>query len=292
MPALFGDRANGRRLAVGLIAIAILLVVDVVLVALALRAHDAPESPPVPTSSLHPLPSESSSIEPQPEPSESAAPTGLRLLSAVSSTVAWRAEAGACGQQGSVELTTDGGRTWAPSTLDPAGPVLALEPNADGRRGLVVVADAGCEPIVQRTFTGGLGWELAPDQAVGSYVTPQGDVTLDGTSIDAPCEEPQAATASGGGVVLCAGVAQARTSSGGWVPVAQDVTAIGPADGGVAVALRSAEGCEGITVGVIRAGALQSVCTDIPTDVPIAVSEGGTDQVWAWVGDLLEVVEL
>lgn len=290
---MFGDRANGRRLALGLVAIAVLLVVDVVLVVFALRAHNAPDSAPLPTASQQFLPaSESLSTEPQPEPSEPVAQTGSRLLSAVSSTVAWRAEMGACGQPGSVELTIDAGETWAPSTLEPAGPVLALEPNVDGRRGLVVVADAACEPVVQRTFTGGSGWELAPDQALGSYVTPQGDVTLRGTSIDAPCDDPQAVTASGGGVVLCAGVAQALTSSGSWVPVAQEVTAIGPAEGGVAVALQSAEGCEGMAVGVIRAGALQSACTGIPIDAPVAVSAAATGQVWAWAGDSVEVVEL
>ncbi|MBO1769495.1 hypothetical protein [Agrococcus sp. TF02-05] len=291
MFALFGDRANGRRLALGVIAIAVLLVVDVILIALALRAHDVFESTPLPTGSQRPLPaSESSSTEPQ--PTESGAPTVSRLLSAVSGTDAWRAESGACGQPGAVEMTTDAGETWTPSTLALAGPVLALERNADGSRGFVVVADAACEPTVQRTFSGGLGWELAPDQALGSYVTAQGVVMLDGTSIDAPCEDPQAVTASGGGVVLCAGVAQARTSSGGWVPVAQAVTAIGPAEGGVAVALRSAEGCEGMTVGLIRAGALQSACTAIPIDSPVAVSEGAAGQVWAWVGDALEIVAL
>jgi hypothetical protein len=92
--------------------------------------------------------------------------------------------------------------------------------------------------------------------------------------------------------VLCAGVAQARTTSGGWVPVAQEVTAIGPAEGGVAVALQAADECDGVTVGVIRAGALQSACTEIPAGAPVAVSEGAPGQLWAWVGDSLEIVQL
>ncbi|MCR8669844.1 hypothetical protein NWP09_01600 [Agrococcus sp. HG114] len=292
---MFGDRANGRRLALGLIAVAVLLVVDVILVAVALRAHDVPPSAPGPTGTQQPLlPSGSptSSGAPSPDATAAAEPTGTRLLSAISSTVAWRAEQGACGVPGSIELTTDGGQTWTPADLELEGPVLALEPNADGRRGIVVMADAACEPVVQRTFTGGVGWELAPDQRLGSYVDADGTVTLEGATVDAPCQQPQAVTASGGGVVLCDGVAQARSSSGRWVGVAQDVAAIGSAEGGVAVVLRNAEGCDGMAVGIIRAGALQSACTAIPADASVALSAGAPGDLWVWVGDALEIVEL
>lgn len=301
MRAFFAERRNGRRLALGLIVIAVLLVVDVVLIAFALRANVVPPASVAPPSPAGlPTPIDSQRPDPVAEPSvaspvPSAEPTGsesdvARLLSAVSDTVAWRAEVGRCGDPGTFEVTTDGGATWAAAGLDVQGPVLSLEPNADGTRGLAVVGDSDCEPVVHRTFTAAQGWEVAPEQRAGSYLTPESEVILAGVPVEAPCEDPSAVVGTGGGVVLCGDVAQARTGAGEWVAIADGVVAIGPASSGVAVALRGMEGCDGLAVGTISGGTATTTCTEISDEAVVQVSAAGSF-VWVWNREAVSLEE-
>ncbi|WP_206445676.1 hypothetical protein [Agrococcus sp. KRD186] len=273
MRQLIGQGRNRRRLLLGVIAIAVLLVVDAVLIFWALGAHrqsgelgEAPQTP---------APSESQPVGetsiPAPSGTAETASTSVRLLSAVSGSVAWRAVSGICGEPGSVEVTSDSGRTWTAAGLQVQGEVLSLEPNPDGRRGVAVVGNADCEPVAHRTFTAGVGWEESPDQGIGNCIAPDGQLVLQGQRADSPCDEPVALAGAGGGVVLCDDMAQARTGAGAWVAVAQNVTALGPSSAGVAIAMRS-EACEGLEIGVVTGGETRTTCSDVPADTVVAVS--------------------
>lgn len=296
MRAYFGEGASGRRLALGVGAIVLLLIVDAVLVFFALRAHDAPQGPPSAApappaaASDRPVPATPSS-EPELDEPSGASASASRLLAVAGGGVAWRASMGECGAPGVLEVTVDAGATWSAAGLQIDGPVFALQPNADGARGLAVVGDAQCDPVVHRTFTAAVGWEVSPEQLAGSYLGPAGDVVIAGVEVEAPCESAAAVTGSGGGVVLCGDVAHARTGDGAWVPVAERVIALGPVDRGAAVAMRDVDGCAGITVGIVSGGALLTSCTDIPADAEVAVAaEEGA--VWVWAGDAVTVINL
>ena len=214
-----------------------------------------------------------------------------RLLAAIDDSQAWRATIGACGQPGEFEVTDDGGRTWTRAGLDVAGPVLALEPSSDGRRGIAVVGDDHCAPVAHRTFTAAVGWEEHPEQRVGSYTAPDGQLVLAGAPAPAPCDAASAVTAAGGGVVLCADEALARNNASDWVPIAEGVVAIGAADQGVAVAVSGDASCDGLAVGLVVADALQVTCTAAPANAEVAVSAVG-GQVWVWADDTVEIENL
>ncbi|SFS00402.1 hypothetical protein SAMN04487783_0450 [Agrococcus baldri] len=289
MRRFIDDSQGGRRLLFGLIAIAVLVVIDVVLVALAMRAHDTPPdaaAPPIVSSSAPTTQGATPSATAEEESS-----SRTRMIAAIDGSAAWRAVAGSCLEPGTFEITSDGGATWSPAGLALGATVLALEPRADGQRGLVVVADEQCGPVVHRTFTAGAGWEPSPVQEAGSYVTDQGQLVLAGVAIDAPCDAPSAAVATGDGVVLCADEALARTSGGDWVSVAQGVTAIGPADSGVALVLEGSTDCDGLAAGVVVAGAVQTVCSGASAGAEVAVSAVG-GQVWVWADETVEILSL
>ena len=290
MRTVVGDGHEGRRLLIGAVALLALLVIDIVLVALAMGAHVAPRSAVEPAASTAPAEASSPpSASPTPTPASPAVAT--RLIAAIDGTRAWRATIGTCEEPGAFEITSDGGATWAEAGLQVAGPVFALEPSADGRRGVAVVGDDRCTPVAHRTFTAAVGWEQHPVQQVGSYIAADGQLVLAGTPIPPPCDAAAAVTASGGGVVLCGDGALARNGAGDWVPIAEGVTAVGPADEGVAVAVAGDASCDGFAVGVVVAGALQATCSAAVSDAEVAVS-AVSGQVWVWAGDTVEVVRL
>ena len=293
MRRVVGDGFEGRRLLFGGLALLALLIVDVVLIVLATGAHVAPPAVTGTPAATAPadLPASTPSGSSSPTPTEASPEEATRLIAAVDGTRAWRATVGTCDAPGMFELTSDGGATWAPAGLQVSGPVLALEPSADGRRGIAVVGDSQCAPVAHRTFTAAVGWEQHPEQRVGSYIAPDGQLVLTGAPTPAPCDPVSGVTAAGGGVVLCGTEALARNGAGDWVPIAQGVAAVGPADEGVAVALSGDASCDGLAVGVAVAGALQTACSGAAEDADLAVSAAG-GQVWVWAGDAVEIVRL
>lgn len=283
------DQQHGRRLILGVVTILVLIVVDVALIALALRAHlpvndaagsSAPSLVTSPTPTPAPTePAPTSTIPPAP------AESGDRsmLLHAVSRSGAWRAIQGDCETPGAIEVTSDAGQSWTPAQLEIEGPVFALAPDPDGRAGTVVVGDGECQPVALRTFTSGADWEAAPDQAVGSYITEEGTL-LAGALVDPPCDAPAALVSTGGGVALCDETALARLDDGSWTSVAEGVVAIGPSTAGVAVAMTGPAECDGIAVGTISGGVPSITCSDIAADALVAVSVVGS-VVWVWSND-------
>lgn len=284
-------RGDGRGFMVGSIAIVLLLVIDAVLIWFAAHAHEVPGEPaaahgPASTSSTPPpsaTPTAASAAEPPGE--------AQRLLAAVSESIAWRATTGSCEQPGSIEITTDAGQTWQPAGLELRGEVLALGPAAGGETGVVVVTDERCNPVVMRTFTGGTFWEESPDQAVGSYLAPDGEFIADGRPAAAPCEQPTAFVTSGSEVALCGDVAKHRTAGGDWTDVAGGVIAIGPGTAGVAFAQVGAEGCAGTAIGIISDGQAQTQCSDIPATEAVAVS-AFDNVVWIWSADDVSTITI
>ena len=294
MRRVVGDGFEGRRLLIGSIALLALLIADVVLIVLAMGAHVAPRSPTVPEAST--APAQPPASAPAASPSQTAAEASpavaaTRLLAAIDGTRAWRATIGTCEEPGVFEVTSDGGQTWEQAGLGVAGPVLALEPTSDGRRGIAVVGDEQCVPVAHRTFTAAIGWEPHPEQRVGSYITVDGRLILEGVQTAAPCETPSAGTGAGGGVVLCGGEALARNGVGDWLPIAQGVAAIGPASEGVALALADGVDCDGLAVGVVVGGALQSTCAGAAIGADVAVSAVG-DQIWLWADEAVEILSV
>lgn len=297
MRRFIDDRQGGRRLLFGLIAIVVLLVIDVVLIALALRAQDAPGTGDAAPSAAATAPAaEPEATGDQTEPAPSASEPDLiaaegdgRIVAAVDASTAWRGTRGSCAEPGTFELTTDGGATWAPAGLEVTGAVLSLQPSDDGRRGLVVLADEQCAPVTYRTFTAGLGWETSPVAEAASYVTEDGQLVLAGVPAEAPCDAPIAAVGTGGGAVLCDDEALARASSGDWTLLSRGVAAIGPADRGIALAIARTEECDGLTLGVAVEGALETVCSDISSTEPVAVS-ATAGQLWVWTADTVEIL--
>ena len=289
MRRVVGDGHEGRRLLIGAVALLALLIVDVVLVALAMGAHVAPRSSDGPAASTHPAEAASPS-SPSPTPTQASPAVTTRLIAAIDGSRAWRATIGSCEEPGVFELTSDGGVTWEEAGPEMTGPVLALEPSADGRRGVAVVGDDQCIPVAHRTFTAAVGWEQHPVQQVGSYIAADGQLVLEGARVAAPCEEPSAVVGTGGGVVLCDTRALAM-ADGSWVKVGEDVVAIGPAVGGVALAMVLPEQCDGITIGVVAAGQMRTVCVAVPRDADVAVSVVG-NVAWVWSSDTVQLITI
>ncbi|MBG6214630.1 hypothetical protein RCH23_002455 [Cryobacterium sp. CAN_C3] len=187
--------ASRRRIWVYL-AVGLFLVCDAYLVTTALTSTRADTGLPAATPRAILAPS----ATPTPSPTASAAAAvspvpATRILSAVSSTVAWRAVTGICPDPlAAPEVSTDAGATW--TTTDANGPteVTALQSIA-ATNGSVAqflgFSESDCSAQVVRTFVGGDNYSSADDELdTAWYVDPVDRSELHGPDgfHPAPCD--------------------------------------------------------------------------------------------------------
>jgi hypothetical protein len=140
-----------------------------------------------------------------------------RILSAVSSTVAWRAVTGTCPDPlAEPEVSTDAGATWTTSGANGPTEVTALQsigPTNGSVAELLGFAQADCSAQVVRTFVGGDNYSSADDELdTAWYVDPADRAELHGPDgmQPAPCDAVVALAPGSSGssadtaAVLCA----------------------------------------------------------------------------------------
>lgn len=280
-----------------------LVIVNVVLVALALRPRSASDTVNVtvgsPSLAGSPTPSSTpwSPARETSSPSTSEAtlePAPLRVLvSAVSAKVAWRARSTECGgaaSQAAVERTDDGGATWV---SDPVPDRVVVRVNARSKSSAFVVsAGDTCEPRLRSTV--GDGW-TAPGPVSNAWYRSPSDATrlgVPGGEQVRPCAGSQTvidmlADSASHAAVLCGDGRVRRTTDGGgsWSDVSTAVGALAfakdPDGSGYVVALAAQRGCPGLAVvEVARSqavrGCVASVTKPVPGEVAMSSAGGAT----------------
>jgi hypothetical protein len=299
-----------RRHLLTYVGIALLLLVDVGLIAVAIgtshSANTMSEPGPIPISETA---APASSAKPTPTPSATAtaaavAPT--RILSALNATTAWRATTGACpATPASPELTTDSGATW--KTTDATGPtkVTALQRIIVGSPAsatMIGLSQAGCAPKLVKTFVAGQNFASFPKELASTwFVDPsrRGSVHSPAGDKSAPCPTvvaiaPRDAKSAG---ILCADHTAYVTSDAAvtWsrplaVPGAGNLSA--SAQGFVATAAADSR-CAGVRLVSLSSVPLvvgTTACLPldaVPSADQIAVSEA-SGTLWVWAGGSLK----
>lgn len=298
----------------GLVA---LVIIDIALVVAALRigsrssAAETPagtvtETPTSSASSPSPAPTTpgsttSTSAAPSTSPSATSVP-GAPLqvvVYAVDGTTAWRATTGACGPGGAtVQITTDGGKTWRDRT-SPYPVVTRLQAD-NATKGFVVGADGACSMGVRTTTDGGGSWPgtgnladtLARDAKDPTKVRAPGGRTV------APCGSAPvvdlARNSPTGAQVLCAdGSLRSSTDDGAsWSPagsvtsgLALDSKVVGGTVTAYVAWVKS--GCAGVQISSVAAGKLSDLgCAAVEGATPgkVALAAPSADTGWLVVG--------
>jgi hypothetical protein len=278
--------------------LAVLVVMDVVLVAAALRSTHASGINTSPLSSA----SVSNAVPGSPSSNQTAAASVAPLqimLRAVDNQRAWRVGAGSCSAGGAtVARTADGGRTWVPDKTH-LRRVVRVRPLV-GQTAFVIGTAASCRAELRTTSDGGATW--APADYLGTlwFRDPrdQSVVWAPGPFISQPC---------GRGVVLDLAVDLSNDSArvlcaDGLVRSSPDTasswTDVGRVTGAVALAVQPADqaqtfvarvdvpGCAGVQI--VRVGqrvATSCVRTAVPVDpghIALSLVSGGG---WLAVGN-------
>ena len=142
------------------VALACLLLVDVVLVVLAMRTPSVAS-----TSQTMPQPSPTlTSATPTTTAPTTETPNGpgplAVTITGLDATTAWRATVGSCADGGAgIEVTTDGGAMWT-ATETPVGAAVRVQPLEKGR-GFVIGAGKDCKPRQYSTTDSGKTWSKA-----------------------------------------------------------------------------------------------------------------------------------
>ncbi|MBM7798534.1 hypothetical protein JOE57_001455 [Microlunatus panaciterrae] len=292
-----------------IIAIAALLLLNVVLIALLLGRPAAPVSagPADPSSSSDPSDSASAepsdSPSPQPsaaaEPSDGATPTARtkRLISVASDSQGWRATIGDCDTPGRVEVTEDGGQSWTRTTSPELGPVTRIKA-LDGNTLFAIGGMTDCKAEFLISYSNGAEWEGRNANLRGSwYLTPRDrtQVHAAGGDRSRPCKDQLndlAASDDQHAAVLCSNGSVLTTADSGksWntIGTVAGASALG-ADGSSYVAAGVTDGCNGVTVTTFDAEAEKVKdtrrCAPVPAPSPadIAVAKRGSS-IWVWAG--------
>src|SRR5699024_9651315 len=107
---------------------------------------------------------------------------------AASADRAWRASVGSCDDQGTLEVTADGGESW--DEVDPGlGPIVRVKA-LDEDTMFAIGGDADCNPNFQLTASAGAEWQELNEELGGSWHTLPADrntVVGPGGEV-APCE--------------------------------------------------------------------------------------------------------
>lgn len=293
-------RAPARRRAWIYLAVALFLILDIVLVALALNfAH-----PGTPRGTVGPIPTFTPQT-PTSTPSATAdalAVPSTRVLTALDSTTAWRATTGACpSTPASPELTTDSGATW--KKTDATGPtkVTAIQRIiVDGKALATMVGlnQADCTPALIKTFVAGRSYAAYPNDLAGTWFvnpadrssvhSPAGDFPSPCTTIALAPRDAKAAA------ILCDDYTVHMTTDAAvtWSPGVQapGAVALASSDTGYFAAALARAGCQGVEVSEVNAssagtpGCYPSAANadSLPENVAFSAA---ADSLWLWAGD-------
>lgn len=282
----------------------VLVVVDVVLVAMALRPPEPADVSP--TRAAASPSSTSTTSEPTTSttsPARTRLPAAERLttlLDGVDADTAWRADVGSCqGGDTALEVTEDGGASWTTreAPLSFIGRIRATEPTV----GFAVGAGQDCVPVVVGTGDAGATW-APPGPADATWaLDPSSDTGLIRPSgeVVSPCSGATladlAVVTDTDALVLCAGGRVLTTDDSGesWNTLARIDGALALSDGGdtgaVAVTAGRSRDCEGLVVTTVGqgGGTETASCVDVSGKVApgsVAVSVAGSEG-WLLVGE-------
>lgn len=257
---------------------------------------------PTPTPDAEPQSAQSGTptTQPNPEPTVTAAALVApdRLLAMVDGTVMARATIGTCTLPGAMEISRDGGVSWAPTiglTQAGATQILRVVPTSAD---LIQVAamNQDCQPSLYTTEDLGASWAaLGSAQGAWYLVTPRTVGTPTGTA-ELPCDAVAFAGVEDRAAALCADstVITTGNQAQSWsTPVAvPGAVALGVApDNGYFLATANQPGCAGIKTLALRGGALTAPGACLAAPVAggnVAVARAG-DLATAWVGDTFAV---
>ncbi|MFC8502169.1 hypothetical protein ACFUC1_07410 [Pedococcus sp. NPDC057267] len=296
----------------GLVALAAFLVVDVALVGLAVSSTRQPvarggQTVGTPSGALSTAPAPG----PSTSPAGSAAPTGANGGAAAAVDVvpvavgvvgvdakrALRFTQGSCDKGGAtLELTTDGGRTWGPRSA-PFDVLVRVRVRADGSAFAVGADKGGCAPAIKQTRAvdaqfGGVGsvsdaWYRDPraTDTVGLPSGKRGKPCGSADVIDLAVVDSGAQVLCGDGTLL-----SSRTGSS-WrtVTTARGALAVAiDGSGRSYLVVPSVDGCKGLAV--VDSGsptkAAGCVVTDLGKVDPGSIALSVTpDRAWLRVGD-------
>lgn len=291
----------------------VLFALDAVLVGVALRPTNVSGVDTRPGSSavfpLSPSSSMPSGAPSDPPPTSSTtaiadaattAATPLQIvLVAVDDKQAWRVHTGSCSAGGAtMATTTDGGRTWADTTV-PLRTIVRVRPTGH-RVAFVIGADSPCTAALRNTIDGGATWASTIDVGDAWFRDPKSPnvVAGPGRSTSRPCAGQAvvdlAALSPRSARVLCAdGLVRSTTNTGSaWTDsgkaigaVALDASAASPAQ--TFVARLNAPDCAGVEIWRVDQKAATSCVTvaTLPKDpgqIALSLVTGGG---WLSVGD-------
>lgn len=298
-----------------------LVVINVALIAaLVLRQtmQEQPTSTAVPAAS--PSSAESTATPPSPRPTstptstttssngasgettarpsdEDAVADPRRVMAASSSSVAWRAEVRDCGEASTVEVSTNGGRTWR-ATEPGLDAIVRLKSYGD-QSVFALGADDDCKASFASVENPDARWQT--DQSMTAdiwYRVPDDDdvVHAPGGATSRPCGDELVGFAGRGtyeAAAICAD-GRLRTIREGrsWTTVRNDTGAVAVnADDNRFTVARAMDGCDGLVVQ--HFGASGRGLSDDPDECwdigwqrsdPVAVASRG-EVTWLWSGD-------
>jgi hypothetical protein len=312
------SRVRRKNRVLPVVILAILVAVNAYLIALLLRPEPEIAAEPVapstaattptatpsassPDAEQSPAPT-SSSPTPDSSPSSKAEPEGIptkRLIAAASAREAWRATVGNCKTSGTVERSTDGGKTWKRALESDLAPITRLAFDGAGNIYTVGGTDQDCSAqytaysgngdVADSTYTLMDVWfprPKDPDQVYGP-----------GSNKAAPCEKGHvvglSSISTSEALVICTdGAAMVSSDSGkSWAEAAKVPGTLAVGYGGDRYWIAgTAASCDGISVRSLQSsdGELSrgpSHCVPAskvsPGRVAIDFSE---DTIWLWAG--------
>jgi hypothetical protein len=209
------------------------------------------------------------------------------VLAALNASQAYRGTAGACPDPAAtLEVTVDGGATWAPASLEGLSDLQSIEPSDADIVTMVARDPASCEPARYRSFVQGIDWEVT--DALEPTWHLDGVQVIGPTGASEPCDASPAqvaATSLGEAAVLCDSGSVLTTGDSGatWLDAGAPTgaVAIASAPEGLVVAV-TGDGCRGIRISSLAADAATGACLEAdvaPGTTVIDVASDGT--VWA-----------
>lgn len=292
-------RSNGRFAIFALVVV--LAVVACLLAIFALRGRTVPDAGDLPGS----VPTWGISVGSEGSATPSSTPSrGTEVgppFTIGSSGLGVRSGSTECGAAQSIEVTTDGGRSWQSASFGALDvtQVQAINVVSDTQIDLVAGVGPTCDPTVVSSYTAGEYWQSYPER-LGEVVFVQpgngSSLQVRGLSVASPCKTVSKATLSSGGTAIAcdAGVYYFSQASGAWSQLSDSPAssiAITPDSAGVVAARSGSAGCAGVelrsyslALGVQEGSVIGCAATSADSHVSLSVSAG---RWFLWAGDVL-----
>jgi len=290
-----------------IVGVALFLVIDVVVIALALAQNRAPAD----ESTSRPIPTFTDTPATPAAPAAPGAGSGAgatnapgavddtlpatRFLAADNGTSAWRATQGSCPTgPGVIERTTDGGVTWVNVPAASLDLRQIFRFTSLGASSAAVVGTTGddCTLEAFRTFSAGSTWSAnAAELAAATYIDPAEPTVVQTPAgpVTPPCPNPrQVVPGTANLTVLCTDQLLSQQSGGAWssaqVPGALAATSTSD---GLTVVSTGVQGCAGLSIATLPADLSGARLTPVgclaaetsPAEVAISESMGS---LWLW----------